>query len=167
MASKYPSRGRRTSLGLLPSGLCCESRNVRSVGWGKALCASFAPFQSTLTLRRGMTFGFTNHIVGIARSNVYDQFGEFVGITRTLGHEPSMPQAAPLSSLKSKLRHYPALVALVPCRALAYYCSGKSCKSFVCATCRLPQGARAPKTRAKHAVHSPARLGVVRQPIKG
>lgn len=53
-----------------------------------------------------MPLGFTDCIVGFTRSDVYNQLGEFVWITRTFGHEASMPQTVPLSRLKSKLRHY-------------------------------------------------------------
>jgi len=58
------------------------------------LCSGFAAFQTARmsfgSLR--MTLRFANGVLGLANGNIKHLFGELDRITRTFGHEASMPQ---------------------------------------------------------------------------
>jgi len=53
-----------------------------------------------------MPLGLTNGVLSFADGDVEHLLGKLDGITRTFGHEASMPQPPPFMALKSKLRHY-------------------------------------------------------------
>jgi hypothetical protein len=59
-----------------------------------------------------MAFGIANCILSFANGNIEYLLGNLDGITRTFGHEASMPQPLPFMALKSKLRHYPKTLTL-------------------------------------------------------
>lgn len=96
VASQYAHRRRRNrflGLRLFPACLCCETGNVGSFCWGKALCACLAPFDSTFAYWRRMALRFADRVLGIASGNVHNQLCELVRIAGTFGHEASMQQA--------------------------------------------------------------------------
>ncbi len=64
------------------------------------LRSSFSAFETACpSLTCGFPLGIANDILSFADGNVEYLFGELCGITRTFGHEASMPQSQPLASL--------------------------------------------------------------------
>jgi arginine dihydrolase len=70
-------------------------------------CSRLAALQPPCpSLADRLSLGLANGILSFADGDIKHLLGKLDGITRTFGHEASMPQSARLSCLKSKLRHY-------------------------------------------------------------
>src|SRR5438552_14335797 len=75
------------------SGRCAG--DLLSLFWRKAFCSSLSALHSADAPLGRMPLRFADGILRFANRNVEHLFGKLCGITRTFGHETSMPQAAP------------------------------------------------------------------------
>jgi hypothetical protein len=75
------------------SGRCAG--DLLSLFWRKAFCSSLSALHSADAPLGRMPLRFADGILRFANRNVEHLSGKLCGITRTFGHETSMPQAAP------------------------------------------------------------------------
>ena len=96
MAQSWRGREKReVGLTLLPSCLCCCTRNIRSFFGGKAFRTSLTAFRSAFAFGGWMPLGFAHRVFGFANGDVENLFRKLSGIARTFGHEASIAHAAP------------------------------------------------------------------------
>jgi hypothetical protein len=67
--------------------------SARSAGF-KLLARALPPFRPPLRLGDGWRFASLTVILSFPNGNIKHLFGKLDGITRTFGHEPSMPQVS-------------------------------------------------------------------------
>lgn len=78
----------------MPASLCCLSGNLRTAVRSQFGGSRFAAFQSTrssLAIVR-MALRFADGILSFANGNIEYLLRKLSDVTRTFGHEPSMPQ---------------------------------------------------------------------------
>lgn len=95
MICQRRNRPRSSRLLLAPSrssGFLC---NRFAFGWREFLGSHLPPRFSAHLLLGGMPLGFANRVLRFADGDVEYLLGKLGGITRTFGHELSMPYAAP------------------------------------------------------------------------
>ena len=81
-------------LSFLPSRLCGGSGDVRSLGGAKSTGARLAPYDSAFTLGGWVPLRLTYGVIRVARGDIHYQLCELVRVTRSFGHEGSMPRGA-------------------------------------------------------------------------